>query len=205
MYICTHTYFFFFSVLWVIIFVPAKSEQVEQLQISQKLLESRQQPTHQAAWREKLDMMKFRCVFLTENCSLGSRQARVNQGAMRHRVSCHWLYCLQPCIHNTRHGQLCPSPLRCIEMVPGETRGRVTNGKIAFGFQDVKRRSWEHLLHKPVLRITLRVSITSAMGPRSLEPLAWRYMSHVSAMFQQHIQEVVAYYSNRPSSTTTYP
>lgn len=39
----------FIPVLSVIIFVPAKSEQAEQLQISQELLESRQQPTHQAA------------------------------------------------------------------------------------------------------------------------------------------------------------
>lgn len=54
-------------VLSVIIFVPAKSEQAEQLQISQKLLESRQQPTHQAAWRGKADMMRLRCIFPTES------------------------------------------------------------------------------------------------------------------------------------------
>lgn len=43
---CTHThpFFFFFSILWVIIFVLTKPEQAEQLWISPKLSESRHNP-----------------------------------------------------------------------------------------------------------------------------------------------------------------
>lgn len=138
-YVCIHT--FFPPVLSVIIFVPAKSEQAEQLQISQKLLESRQQPTHQAAWWGKADMIRLRCIFPTENWSQGG--AGCNEAPCPMSLPCHWFQPPWTCGHSTGQSWIHP---HLAGMAPWGRTGKETSEKIAFGFQCMKSRSWQHLL-----------------------------------------------------------
>lgn len=194
----------FFPVLWVIIFVPAKSEQAEHLQISQKLLESRQQPTHQAAWREKLDRMKFGCLFPTENCSLGSHGAGVTQGAMKHCTPCHWLYAHSPASTTLDSGGQVPPHFAALKWFHGQYReGGLLGNSIwlpgcekeltTFATQACAEDNAESIHYFCCHR-------TKKLGASSMDIRK----SKVLVMFQQHVPETVACYSNRTSGTNTY-
>lgn len=84
-------------------------------------------------------------------------------------------------------------------------------GRIAFGFQDAKRKELTAFAAQACAQDNTESTRdfcchgTKKLGASSIEIHIYIYISKVSAMFQHHIQEEAARYSNRPSSTNTNP